>query len=302
MPESSLGRFQSVLTEGVVIALGSAYVYLVTFFYEIGYCAHFGVPSTFISPNLTTILVAAAGIGVLVFSSFQFLGFSVPLIRAATNPSKSQKPYRQFFAINALLLIFGILLWRAYGFSWMGFLLFSALAIFLNFILFGIGLIIYRKKKSLRKKFEAINKDESDALDIWGLLFERIGRGGVSLVLGVVLTTGLAYLIGNGEAVRQEKFLLLKEPKDYALLRTYGDLVIAVQVDRSKKLVEHDLLLLRASSIDKLEFRLEMIGPLERKPYVAFNTDENCLSCLPAEQKPNPSVEWDAPKTARPSP
>lgn len=294
MPETSSDRFQNVLTEGIVIALGSAYIYLVTFFYELGYCTHFGIPPAFISPNLTTILVAAAGIGGLVFSSLQFLGFSVPLIRAATNPSDSQRPFRQFFATNAMLLILGILLWRAYGLSWKGFLMFSVLALLLNFMFFGIGLIVHRKSKSLREKFEAMSKGEPDAFDIWGLLIEKIGRGGVGLILVLVITTGLAYLIGNGEAVRQEKFLFLKEPSDYALLRTYGDLMIAAPVDRNKKLVGHDLLLLRAPSKDKIEFRTEIVGPLERKPDAPVKSQESTLSDPQTPQKPSPAVESDA--------
>lgn len=297
MGESTSSRFQSVITEGILIALASAYVYLVTFFYELGYCTHFGIPAAFISPNITTILVAAAGIGGLVFSSLQFLGFSVPLIRAATNPSESQKPYRQFFGVNAFLLVFGILLWRTYGISWYGFLIFSIGVLLLNFLFFGLGLIIYRKEKSLRDKFEAMCNDEQ-AFNIWGLLIEKIGRGGVGLILILALTTCLAYLIGNGEAVRQKKFLVLKEPDNYALLRTYGDLLIAAPIDKPNKLVENDLLLLRVSSQDRLEFKLEMVGPLERKPDIVPSVKQASPSFFSTEKESNPAGERAAQNAA----
>jgi hypothetical protein len=266
MSETKLSRTQNHITEGILIALGSAYIYLVTFFYEFGYCKHFGIPSTFISPNLTTILVAAAAIGSLLLSSFQIMGFSVPLIKAAANPNELQKPYRAFFALNAILLIIGLLLLTIYGPAWKVFLSFTIIVLIFNFVQFGIGLITYRKKGSLREKFEAMNNSEPDAFDFFALLMEKIGLYGYSLILFVVLTVGLAFLIGNGEATQQKIFLILKEQKEYVLLRTYGDLMIAAPIDRSKKLVEHELLLLRFTSKDKLELRSELVGPLEREP------------------------------------
>jgi hypothetical protein len=274
----------------MVIALGTAYIYLVTFFYELGYCAHFGIPQEFISPNLTTILVAAAAIGAFLFSSMQYLGFSVPLIRAATSPSESQKPYRTFFATNAALLVLGILLWRAYGFSLTGFVLFLTLALFVNFIFFGIGLIIHRKAgKSLRERFEALNKtNESDPFSMWGFLFEKFGYRDIVFVLVVIVTTGYAYLIGNGEAARQERFLVLKDSQDFVLLRSYGDLIIAANVDRTKKVTGNDILLLRTSSKDKFEFRTEKLGPLKKGVDIVAIGKQGNASSAPEELKKKP--------------
>lgn len=112
MSDSSPSGSKSILTEGIFIALGTAFVYLVAFVYEAGYCSHFGVPLNFISPNITTILVAGTSIGFVLFTSMQVFGFSIPLIRAASEDT----PFRRVHLLIAIFLIFGALILRAYGF------------------------------------------------------------------------------------------------------------------------------------------------------------------------------------------
>jgi len=298
MQDSGPDRLQSVLTEGIAIALGSAYLYLITFFYELGYCTHFGVPRVFIDPSLTTILVAAAAIGGLAFSSFYFFALSLPVLRAAINPSDSLKPYRYFLVLNAILLIFGILLWRVYGISWKGFLLSFALVLLLNAVYVAAGLIVYRSEKSLRERFEAISEEQADPFDIWEPLFQKFGRPRVGLVLVLVLANGVAYLVGNGEAVRQERFLVLQDSPDFVLVRSYGDVMIAAKVDRIKKTTGNDILLLRTSSRDKFEFRTETLGPLKKEIDVVASTDHDPSLASPEDpgQEIAPAVEKDAPQ------
>lgn len=287
MPASGPASFRSILTEGVIIALGSAYIYLVTFVYELGYCAHFGIPREFINPNLTTILVAAATIGFVLFTSIQLLGFSVPLIRAATNPSERQKPYQKFFFLNALYLVFGIVLWGAYGYAFKTLIVILVAAVVLNVFYFGIDLFVLRKG-GIRERFEA-SRDEPDSFNIVVLFADKFGFQSVGFTLIVATTLVYAYFIGNGEAFRQERFLVLKDSQDFVLLRTYGDLMIAANVDRTKKVTGNDILLLRTSSKDKFEFRTEKLGPLKKQANIVATAKETSSS--PEKQpaiKPTP--------------
>lgn len=294
MSDPSSRLIRGIFSEGILIALGSSYVYLTTFFYELGYCRYFGIPASFINPNLTTVLVAAAAIGGLLFSSLQLFGLSVPLLRAGASPNEKQRPYRQFFLLNGLLLILAVLMVQAYGITWKGALLFVGLAFFLNFIYFGIGLIA-NWKKPLRERFELMNKAEPDAFDIWALLIEKLGRGWVRVILFVICTTGIAYLIGNGEAVRQDTFFVMSETNDYVFLRTYGDLIIAAPVDRKAKKIQQHFLLLKTSSKDRLELRAEKLGPLEKAELLAStppgNSPATAVTASPAN--PNPAVNPD---------
>jgi hypothetical protein len=91
---------RQLLTEGVILAGATAYVYLATFLYEYGYGSHFAIPATLIAPSLATVLVAAAAVGGAFVSCFKLLGLSVPLWRAATDPRQSA--YREFFRMKGM--------------------------------------------------------------------------------------------------------------------------------------------------------------------------------------------------------
>lgn len=266
METNNTNKISSFLTEGVLIALASAFVYLITYAYEAGYCSHFDIPRTFISLNITTILVAAASVGTVIFSSMHLLGFSVPLLKAGVNPSEKQEPFRMLFLLNGMFLIAGIFLLKSYDFSWQGFWIFLATVFFFNLVQFGPGLVAHRKKESLGERFKAINQDR-DVFDIWEFLIEKLGRDKLIFIFWLAMSFMVAYFIGNGEANRQKEFLTLKAPESYVLLRNYGDLIIAAPIDRNKRLVEKEFLMLRASSIDSLELVLERIGPLEAAQY-----------------------------------
>lgn len=266
----------SLLSEGVVIALGSASVYLITFFYERGYCDHFQIPASFINPNVTTILVAAVSIGFLLLTSMQFFGFAIPFFRAAFAKEKNAEPYRLFFAVNGVMALSGIFLLKVYGLSLKGALTFLILAFVINFFLFGIGLIAHRKEKTLADRFMAMKPAADDPFDIWQVVDEKLGRRTLLVILLLVVSSGAAYLIGNGEASRQTRFLVFKNPADYVLLRTYGDVMIAAPLERVGNVVGRELLLLRASTKDTLEFHMEEFEPLELKslkPKVAAKAD-----------------------------
>lgn len=58
--------------EGVVIALITAFTYIVAYLYEYGYVTYFGIPKSFISINIVTLLIAAGSIGFIVFTSAHF--------------------------------------------------------------------------------------------------------------------------------------------------------------------------------------------------------------------------------------
>jgi hypothetical protein len=83
---------------------------------------------------------------------------------------------------------------------------------------------------------------------------------GPVVILSVLLL--LAYMVGQGEAMRKERFLLLKWSHDVVILRTYGDTVIAARFDRTQKLVSDELMLMRLGTDQKWEFLNQAVGPL----------------------------------------
>lgn len=284
--DTSSPRLRTLVTDAFLVALGTAFLYLMAYFYERGYCDHFDIPQNLINTNTTTVLVAAAAIGTFVFLSMQLFGLAVPLFRAGINPSQPLKPYRQLFLLNAMLLLFGMVLFRAYGFGWVGALLFFALVVFLNFIFFGIGIFIHRNKGTMAERFEAIQDDsKEDAFDAWVLIQEKIGRSGVLGVISIICFLGIAYVVGNGEASRQHRFLMLSQYQNYVALRVYGDRVIAGKLNVTTNEIGPELMLLIMKDSEPLIFEAKLLGPLKSAPLI-----EPEQPAVPAMTHQNPAA------------
>lgn len=250
---------RSLLTEGVILAVTSAYVYLATFLYEYGFCAYFDIPATLINPNLSTILVAAAAVGGIFLSSLKLLGLSAPLLRAAADPARSA--YREFFGVNAIWLILGILLVTIYGIS-LKLLIFVGVFAVYELVYFG-PVFLFDRNKPLRDRFEHHSSAPPDQLDLPILFVEWFGRGWLVpiMLLGALLL--VAYLAGQGEAIRKEQFLVPEWAPNVVVLKQYNDLFIGARFKRAKHRLTNELLLMRIGHKELAEFRNEVIGPLE---------------------------------------
>lgn len=250
---------RNLLSEGILLAGASAYVYLVTFVYEYGYCSHFSIPRTLISPSLATVLIAAAAIGGVFVSSLKLLGLSAPLLRATVDPK--QAPYRLFFGMNTLFAISGILLATIYGLSVRGALIFVGAVSVFELVYFA-PVFLFNRKKPLRERFETYTKSKPDQLDLPILFTEWYGKSWLLPILILFALLLFAYLVGHGEATGKERFLTLKSSPDVVVLRNYGDLLIAARFDRARKVVSEELVLIRLGNDQKAEFFNEVIGPL----------------------------------------
>lgn len=257
-------RIKNLFTDAFFVAFCTACLYLIAYFYERGYCDHFDIPQNLIDTNTTTVLVAAAAIGTFIFLSMQLFGLAMPLFRAGINPSQPQKPYKQLFLANAIILVLGIVLFRAYGLSWAGAILFLVLTVLFNFLFFGVGILIHRKKSTMAERFSAIQDDsQEDPFDAWALVQEKIGPAGVLILLLMVCLLCIAYIVGNGEASRQQRFLKLSKFPDYAVLRVYGNRLIAAKVNFTKNEIGPELMLLTLKDNEPLVLEAALIGPLK---------------------------------------
>lgn len=250
---------RTLLSEGVILGVASAYAYLATFLYEYGYCSYFAIPATLISPSLATVLIATAAIGGVFVSSLKLLGLSAPLFRAARDPHRS--PYHQFFGMNAIFVVAAILLGTIYGFSIKGSAIFAGFVAVFELLYFG-PVFLFDRKKPLRERFEPYSQGKPDQLDLPILFMEWFGKTRVLpfMLLGFLLL--VAYTVGQGEAIRKVRFLTLKSSPDFVVLRNYGDSFIAARFDRKLKTISDELLILRFSDHEKGEFRNEIVGPL----------------------------------------
>lgn len=59
---------KKVISLTLILATIPAYIYFVSFEYELGYCDYFNIPRYLIEPSLTTILIFAATLSGILFS------------------------------------------------------------------------------------------------------------------------------------------------------------------------------------------------------------------------------------------
>jgi hypothetical protein len=278
MPEniennSKFFNIKSILTDGVLIAIATAFAYFATFVYEIGYCSNFLIPFSLISPNTSTILVAAAAIGSIFVSSMNLLGFTTPLFRRAKKGDGDIILAFTGFFIIALIFATKIydLSFKQIGYAVLGFLIFMILPIIPIFFS-SIWKYLKSKVKKNNTLSQPTHKNEKKEEEKETLSFsvdeflenwmpQKIVR--VFVFFGIVLL--IAFIVGDGNASTQKRFLTLKNSPSTAVLRIYGDLMITAPFDREKHEIFDEISLIWLSEKKQMDFFNEEVGPLKMK-------------------------------------
>jgi hypothetical protein len=249
------------LSEGVILAAASSFVYLTAFAYERGYCAHFAIPAALISPNVSTLLVAAFALGVTLLPALQFLPFTAPLFTAARDPDR--RPFRYVYALLAALAAGGIVATAIYGLSLAGVFTFLAVSAFLLVLFFGPTLL-FNRKVPVRDRFEAAaNAQDQDPFEASKFLERWVSREQLRLALGALIALLVAHAIGGAEAQSKERFLTLTSDPDLLLLRTYGDLFIFGRVSKAGDELSDEVRLMVLSEAKELQLANRWVGPIK---------------------------------------
>ena len=250
---------RTLLTEGVLLAAASAFIYAITFVYEYGYCRYFGIPASLISPNASTFLVAGFALGVTLLPALNFLAFTTPLFKAARDPR--HRAFRDVYASLAILSAAGVLLGAIYGVSLRGFVMYiGGSAAFLSF-LFLPALLSNRNlpiSERLAKHADVQDRDPFAATNLFeGWATRRhLQLGTLGLIALLV-----ANLIGDAEARNKRHFLALKSDPGFVLLRNYGDLMILGKLGELQP--ADDVRLMRLNDTKELDFVFRNIATLK---------------------------------------
>lgn len=267
-------KSQFRLSEGLLIALISSGSYLLTFQYEKGYAAYFGIPSSFINLSLTNVLYIAALLTGFILSAFPFA--NILTIVLFSNIIRNQTIASYLF-ITVMLAIMAFFPAYIFG-SWVVFIV--SLIMFLMYvgIIFIIPLIAHRKKGSYIKRLEAQAEIDLDPniINLFDLISFKFGKLGTLLILLFIISVSFASTAGSASAINQEEFLVNQSKPEMVLLRTYGDNLIFAPFDRNTKEVQKSFVVLKVAADPKLILSLEKIGPLkpvESKPILVPSLD-----------------------------
>ncbi|WP_422156474.1 hypothetical protein KV699_08735 [Vreelandella titanicae] len=251
--------------EGVIVALITAFTYIVAYLYEYGYVSYFGIPKSFISINIVTLLVAAGSIGFIVFTSAQFLGFTLPMFRTSNDVEEKNIHYRRFMFLNACALVVGIFLFRAYGPSLIGVGIYLVVVIFSNIMIFGFK-ILKPVKMPLKERVSTSALNDDDPFDIWLPIRSFFGINIYRTFMIVILFFWLAYVVGNSEAHRQKEFLVTTvDKRSYILVRKYEDNFIFLSIAKNNENFTNIIKVKSVSSDEYISFNLTTLGRLSKK-------------------------------------
>lgn len=249
--------FQRLLTDAVFIAGATALAYFASFLYEWGYCYRFDIPVTLITPNASSILVAAGALGSALLTFVVLLPLIAPLA------AKRERPWVEFVSTIIVLLAFVLVpVALIYG---------PASRVMLHMAIAGVVVLTikmlpaYIRHRHLPQgeRFDAALKaTETPPFGLerlWSAIpnerFKEAATGALFLLCS-------AWILGNGSAHSQIRYLTLQDKPDAAVLRSYGDTMIVAGFSRDTKMLTGELSLHSISKAAPVHFKTEALGPL----------------------------------------
>ncbi|HTD39878.1 MAG TPA: hypothetical protein VK671_04600 [Mucilaginibacter sp.] len=209
------------------LACLTAYLYLCTYEYEVGYLQEFNISNNYLILDVTTILKDSSHVIVLAFTvlsgeQFLFMIFQKPIQKRSTFGRVVKYLIRL-----AVVLVF---MWMATSITGQT-LLYILLCVFGIFFLFFIWLIIttaIEKSKNIPPAPETnLPNEDSQNSTIW---FNKY----FGIVFGVCYPFIICSFFGSGEASKEDSFQVLTDNNiEYVVIRKYGDELICKDLSKT---------------------------------------------------------------------
>lgn len=259
----------SWITEGLILASVPVFAYLLAFIYEAGSASFYRIPSDFVSPSRTTVLVSFTGILVLIIallamvnSTYRLLLEIMVSIESRFKTSYSEDVHKR------------ILRWLAYEcFLW---LLLSLMRVSSNymicFMLLLCAVLIYKNilnpiirrwREQLEKKYFSLQKLEtqekerkrvSELLERSPYVYlqrkvQRLGISSLQFFFGVIYICALFFVCGYGNAAQRVNYTIMESSPEMVILQSDGDRVVAAPLDRKTHTILGEFTMLSLSEM-----------------------------------------------------
>lgn len=244
------------VSDALIIAAFPIVAYVITYAYESGYAGIFGIPSDFITLNLTTVLVVTGALFGVILTLFIYANFILYILPKSDSPifRGVVKLLPLILLSVAYLLLYGKL-WRYWIFPVICILLFILME-------FGFPLITQKGNLSYREKYEEQEKIEGKVKGIVEYVLPLVGRGAFIAILSLFLVLIFSWEAGRSRALKQDKFLIVKASPELVVLRIYGEKLICAPFDRTTKEITGTFTILKTGDDPNLKLSLEKVGPL----------------------------------------
>lgn len=249
---------QRAITDALLIAVLTAWSYAIGFAYLSGIANYFGFPIQLATPSATQVLQAAAALSAVLLIYFVVADFVWSF--APRSDTALARAIRRFIALS---LIFGFMMYPFLK-DWRGWISLVSVSAVYGFFEFVFPLITQRAFNTYEAKLEAQQKIESGAQphSLMSFFHNVVGKGGIILLLLVMLTIMLSYNLGLQNAREQETFFVLEDAPDSAVLHIDGEVLVAGSFDQQTKMLKGSFIVRKLSDGKPWLLRQEKIGPL----------------------------------------
>lgn len=268
VPQESSQKGKFALSEGVLLGVIPVVVYALGFSYETGYLSFYGVPSSLVSIDAPA-MVSATVFGALY--AFALLLWASLAVDSSGGESYFEK------SIGLVMLYFG--LFPVLFLLFMG-VEYLSVVMFLSFGAMFVILLLRRLEArwSWLQRFsikthrvlsgafgpEEVENERRSALNSL--------RAGGAMILIVMIPFLLAFAAGRNNAKDESFYSVIRnELGEVAVVRIYGDKIIAIPFDRGEKSFKREFLVIKTDSLSNVVFRSEEVGPLQQLPGKRIN-------------------------------
>lgn len=261
-PAEQADRPSRMLTEGIVLAVTTAFAYALAYYYESGYADTFGIPRELISLDVRTILIAATAFVTYIYVAVLMLD----VVWSAIPKGGGLLTLEVRFV--AILLIVLFLYAFAYGQDSGDVIILIVGSILICLLYYLWVFFTGPRGLSFREKlllgYKADRKIHKEGL--LGPLIDRLGGNSAIVLIGVgVFALFLADAIGHGTASKQNDFFVLEDESNQVILRVYGNSVISAPFDPCTNEILAPLTVQQMSDTSSLKLRRVRLGPLSVK-------------------------------------
>lgn len=246
------------ISDAVLLAIVSALSYGVAYAYQAGASSYFGLPPLLLSPTTGTILRAVAAVGLVLLAFWNFSNALWPFVPRGDSAIIRAIQHTIVIALIVGLVAFTILDRRD---AW---IVLFIVGLAFALLEFGFPLIAQRHIRGYENKL--LEQERTERQVQKRTLLEHaanaIGERGLTLAGGVLLTLGLAYMVGRRSAKTQEEFFVLTNRPGYVIAAMDDKIIILAAYDSATRILTGTYELEQFSDSRALTLRKEHIGRL----------------------------------------
>lgn len=241
----------------LMVAAGTAMTYAVAFSFEVGYCRHFNIPYFLIVPTASVILFALFGVIGVSLSLAQLLSIERALLSVTSLPPL----FRTRLESSLLFALAGL---ASFGFSWSA----VGAAVFGLFVWCGVYIpaFFFPRRGTLSERLREVELERDHLAESSPLvgIFDYLGERGSQLALFTLVACFVASGVGAATARLQKEYHVLASRPDVALVKSYGDVMVGIKFDETKKAATGEVVLFKVDDdFAQVNLNTRRIGPLD---------------------------------------